>query len=278
MSKKTKTSRNQKFYRMKGCSKTRKNYLGGSTLAYTGNKINSQPNPFLAYTGVGGSSCGLSNTSNIPINTNAVNPAYPNTGPIPRGDIFLNPINPQRGGCGCGSSILTGGSRKKMKKGGCGQLCAMGFMVGGIRHRLGCKCGKCKKINKKTMRGGNVGIPYPNGLVGQPIQTGKVGGLPGENGIPGDRNYIPYNGYNTDIQTQIKNLGANPPFLKGGKRKQKGGTLSNFMTQDLINLGRQFQYGLGSAYNALAGYQSPVSPLPWKDQLINKPTLKSSAI
>ena len=128
------------------------------------------------------------------------------------------------------------------------------------------------------MRGGNVGIPYPNGLVGQPIQTGKVGGLPGENGIPGDRNYIPYNGYNTDIQTQIKNLGANPPFLKGGKRKQKGGTLSNFMTQDLINLGRQFQYGLGSAYNALAGYQSPVSPLPWKDQLINKPTLKSSAI
>jgi hypothetical protein len=47
---------------------------------------------------------------------------------------------------------------------------------------------------------------------------------------------------------------------------QKGGTLSNFMTQDFINLGRQFQFGLGSAYNALAGYPSPVNPLPWKDQ------------
>ena len=34
-----KTSKKQKIYRMKGCSKTRKNYLGGSTdtpLAYTG--------------------------------------------------------------------------------------------------------------------------------------------------------------------------------------------------------------------------------------------------
>ena len=268
-----KTSRKQKIYRMKGCSKTRKNHLGGSTLAYTGDKTNFQPNPFLAYTGKGGSTCGLSNVSNIPINTNANNRAYPNTGPLPRGDIFLNPIGPQRGGCDCGSPILTGGSKKKMKKGGCGQLCAMGFMVGGTRHRLLSKCIECKKRNKKVMYGGNVGIPYPNGLVGNPIEIGKVNGLPGENGIPGDRNYNPYNTYPTDISRQMVDLGANQPFLKGGKRKQKGGTLSNFMTQDLINLGRQFQYGLGSAYNALAGYQSPVSPLPWKDQLNNSPAL-----
>lgn len=263
-----KTSKKQKNYRMKGCSKSRKNHLGGSYLAYTGEKMNLVPNPFLAYTGKGGSTCGLSNKTNIPVNTNAANPAYPNTGPVPRGDIFLNPINPQRGGCGCG---LTGG--------GCGQLCAMGFMVGGARHRLHCKCSQCKH-NKKVMRGGNVGIPYPNGLVGQPIETGKVGGLPGENGIPGDRNYIPYNTYNTDISRQMVDLGANPPFLKGGKgkRKQKGGTLSNFMTQDLINLGRQFQYGLGSAYNALAGYQTPVNPLPWKGQLNNRPILNASSI
>jgi hypothetical protein len=66
-------------------------------------------------------------------------------------------------------------------------------------------------------------------------------------------------------------VGANPPFLNGGKRRQtrqrrqRGG--SNFMGQDLINLGRQFQFGLGSAYNALAGYSAPVNPLPWKDQL-----------
>jgi hypothetical protein len=81
------------------------------------------------------------------------------------------------------------------------------------------------------------------------------------------RNYIENNTYNNDISRQMVDTGANPPFLKGGKRKQKGGTLSNFMTQDLINLGRQFQYGLGSAYNALAGHSAPVNPLPWKDQL-----------
>jgi hypothetical protein len=38
----------------------------------------------------------------------------------------------------------------------------------------------------------------------------------------------------------------------------------------LINLGRQFQFGLGSAYNALAGYAAPVNPMPWRDQLPNK--------
>lgn len=272
-----KTSKKQKIYRMKGCSKTRKNHLGGSTLAYTGDKTNFQPNPFLAYTGKGGSACGLSNVSNIPINTNANNRAYPNTGPLPTGDIFLNSIGPQRGGCNCGSPILTGGSKKKMKKGGCGQLCSMGFMVGGKRQRLLCKCIECKKRNKKVMYGGNVGIPYPNGLVGKPIEIGKVDGLPGENGIPGDRNYNPYNTYTRDISREMAYLDANQQGgkrkQKGDKRKQKGGTLSNFMAQDLINLGRQFQYGLGSAYNALAGYQSPVSPLPWKDQLNNSSAL-----
>ena len=264
MSKK-KTSKKQKIYKMRGCSKTYKKHLGGSDLAYTGEKLHLEPNPFLAYTGKGGSTH---------INPNAANPAYPNTGPLPRGDIFLNPINPQRGGCGCG--LLTGGGNVK---GGCSPLCSMGFMVGGVKHRLHCKCSQCKK-RKNNMKGGsgNNGIPYPNGLVGQPIETGKIGGLPGENGIPGDRNYIPYNTYNNDISRQMIDLGSNPPFLKGGKRKQKGGTLSNFLTQDLINLGRQFQYGVGTAYNALAGYQSPVSPLPWRDQFPNRATLNASLI
>jgi hypothetical protein len=66
-----KSSRKQKIYRMKGCSKTRKNYLGGSTdtpLAYTGKPVFSLPNPALDYTGKGGSSCGVSNPSNIPVN------------------------------------------------------------------------------------------------------------------------------------------------------------------------------------------------------------------
>ena len=85
----------------------------------------------------------------------------------------------------------------------------------------------------------------------------------------------------------MRDVGANPPFtyLKGGKRRktsnkrsiknkrtnkkrksktQKAG--NNFLSQDLINVGRQLQYGVGSAYNGIRGYTSPVNPLPWKDQ------------
>ena len=71
--------------------------------------------------------------------------------------------------------------------------------------------------------------------------------------------------------------GANPPFSVGGRRrrKQKGGTTSNFLSQDLINLGRQFQYGVGSVYNGLLGYSAPVNPMPWKGQLQNSANLAS---
>jgi hypothetical protein len=264
MAKKT-SRRNQKVYNMRGCSKTRKNYLGGSPdapLAYTGKPTFSVPNPNLAYTGKGGASCGLSSPSVPPSNINGVNPAYPSTGPPfkQEGNIFSN-AGQQNGGCGCGMTMMSGGKRRK---GGCGSLCAMGFMVGGVRHRVDCKCSKCKK---RMMKGGNPGIPYPNGLVGSPLTPGNIGGWPGVDGISGDRNYYTNNTYNNDVSRQMVDVGANPPFLYGGKRKQKGGTLSNFMGQDLINLGRQFQFGLGSAYNALAGYAAPVNPLPWKDQL-----------
>jgi hypothetical protein len=263
----TKKSRNQKIYKMVGCSKTRKNHLGGSTdtpLAYTGKQVASQPNPFLAYNGKGGST--LNNS--VPINTNASNPAYPNTGPVSKGsNTIFNNASQQRGGT-CGQcSLMKGGGR--YKKGGTCPLCNMGFMVGGKKHRNDCKCSKCKST--KLMKGGNPGIPYPNGLVGSPW-TPSIGGWPGVNGIPGDRNYYAANTYsNGDPQTAMVNVGSNPPFLnlKGGKRKQTGGTLSNFLGQDLINLGRQFQFGLGSAYNALAGYSSPTNPLPWKGQFPN---------
>jgi hypothetical protein len=259
------SKRKQKLYRMKGCSKkTRKNYLGGSSdapLAYTGQPIKVAPNPFFAYTGKGGSSCGLSNPSTIPVNTNAVNPTIPNTGPVSVGSttIFNNASTQRGGSCGCGLPFMTGG---------CGPLCAAGFMIGGTKHRVGCKCSDCKMMNmkKSNMTGGNSGIPYPNGLVGSPI-TPNPSTWPGVNGIPGDSNYYPLNQYKVDPQTAMVDLGANKPFLGGKKRKQKGGTLSNFMGQDLINLGRQFQFGIGTAYNALAGYSAPVNPLPWKDQL-----------
>ena len=277
MGKKT-SRRNQKIYKMKGCSKkTRKNYLGGSPdapLAYTGQPTHSQSNPFLAYSGKGGSNCGLSNTSNIQQNINASNPAMPNTGPpiAPTGTPIWNQASTQLGGsCGCSLPIMMGG---KKRKGGCGPMCAMGFMVAGARHRVGCKCSVCKK---RYMKGGNVGIPYPDGLVGSPFTPGNISGWPGVNGIPGDRNYSAQNMYLQDPQTAMKDVG-NPPFSGGRRRRQTGGTLSNFMAQDLINLGRQFQFGLGSAYNALAGYSAPVNPMPWKDQLPNRNPLSPSAL
>ena len=244
-----KSSRKQKVYKMVGCSKkTRKNYLGGSTdtpLAYTGQPSFSFPNPHLAYTGKGGSSCGFTTNTSIPTNTNASNPVYPNTGPVSNGSntIFNSALSQTGGSCGCGAPLMSGGGRKKMK-------------------------------------GGNVGIPYPDGLVGAPW-TPCVGGWPGVSGVPGNSNYYPVNSYNNDVSRQMVDVGANPPFLniKGGKRrKQKGGTMSNLFTQDLINLGRQFQFGMGSAYNALAGYAAPVNPMPWRDQLPSKMPFNPAAI
>lgn len=272
--------RKQKFYNMRGCSKTRKNYLGlgGSAdapLAYTGHPISTVPNPNLAYTGKGGAACGLSNPSNIPVNINASNPAYPNTGAPIKPNTIYNNASIQKGGCGgsCSApvSLIKGG---KNRTGGCGS-CSMGFMIGGVRHRYECKCSKCKK---RIMKGGNAGIPYPNGLVGSPFTSGNIGGWPGVDGVGGNHNFFANNTYNNDISRQMIDVGANPPFLKGGKRKQKGGTLSNFMGQDLINLGRQFQFGFGSAYNALAGYSAPVNPLPWKDQFPTRTQFNPSTI
>ena len=255
MSKKSsKRSHKQKVYKMKGCyRKTRKSYLGGNSsgdinLAYPASDVKTVPNPFLAYTGKGGS-------ANLAENTNGINRAYPSTGPLANGFNFLNPQGTQHGGYGCSSYMC---------------------MVGGS-HRTGCKCSTCK------MSGGS-GIPYPNGLVGQPW-TPSTNGWPGVDGVSGDRNYLQLNTYSpNDVSRQMIATGANPPFSVGGKKSrtykrlrkgQKGGVLSNFLGQDLLNLGRQFQYGLGSTYNALAGYHSPVNPMPWKGQLANTSNLNT---
>jgi hypothetical protein len=124
--------------------------------------------------------------------------------------------------------------------------------------------------------GGNNGIPYPNGLAGAPWKP-ESSGWPGVDGVGGNRNYLAPNEYNVDPQTAMLAAGANRPFSIGGRRgrKQKGGSTSNFLSQDLINLGRQFQYGVGNVYNGLLGYSSPVNPMPWKGQLENTPSLPS---
>lgn len=134
-------------------------------------------------------------------------------------------------------------------------------------QRGGCGCGI-----QPIMNGGN---GADSGFVGAPW-SGSPSHWPGVDGIPNNRNFLDLNKYPTDVQTQIISTGAQPPFLGGRKnrKRQKGGSFSNFLSQDLINFGRQFQHGLGSTYNALAGYSAPVSPLPWKDQMTtNRPNL-----
>jgi hypothetical protein len=282
---KTKKHKHQKIYKMRGCSKNNvRNYLGGNNSGaiavqskasgadynlaypYKGPIAN---NTALAYTGKGGyksTNALFPEPSNLVVatsNPNGVNPLYPNTGPSIGGFNFLNPVNQQRGGgCGCGLPFMSGGSNTS-------------------KHRNGCKCSICKMKSKSTMSVGggcstsNNGIPYPNGLVGS--SYANQSNLPGANGIPGDANYYSNNTYSPlDVSRQMQAVGANPPFLglKGGKRnnykKQRGGNLSNFLSQDLLNLGRQITHGIGTTFNALNGYPASPNPLPWKDQLIKK--------
>jgi hypothetical protein len=48
----------------------------------------------------------------------------------------------------------------------------------------------------------------------------------------------------------------------------------SLVPQDLVNLGRNAMFNIGSAYNGLNGYSAPVNPLPYKDQLVNSQNVK----
>jgi hypothetical protein len=183
--------------------------------------------------------------------------AYPSKGPPSGGFNFLNP---QTGGCNGQCSLMKGGNKSHKCNCACQKAGA---------HLSTCTC---------TKKGG-ASLPYPNGLLGN-AWTPAISGWPGVDGVSMGRNHLGYNTYNNDVSRQMRDVGANPPFtyLKGGKRRktnnkrskksksktQKGGI--NSLGQDFINVGRQIQYGIGSAYNGIRGFTSPVSPLPWKDQ------------
>jgi hypothetical protein len=293
MNKKSKS--HQKLYKMRGCMKKNKNskkrLAGGTNLAYTGEPVKSQPNPFLAYTGKGGSSSDnislpvkydiMNPNLKLPSNPYGANPALPNTGPeyIGKSTIPANQGTMKYGGgtCGTCSNVMTGGS--------CGTCSGINVMSGG-----GCGCGNVLTGGKKQKGGKTID---PQGLVGQPWGPNPAK-WPGVDGIDGNRNYLAHNGYKVDPLTALINVGANRPFLYGGKksskgkktlkgekkystktRKQRGGALSNLLAQDLINLGRQVQYNFGSAYNALNGYPSPTPVLPWQGQLPRTPNLNT---
>jgi hypothetical protein len=217
----------------------------------------------------------------------------------------------QKGGCGCGGSLQTGGKTRRYKKmlaypasnNTSQSSFAKGYLAyspqnGGQNPNL--PYGQTPPFNnvfpdgvsqpqnlrgggdineaviygpvnnyggKRRRRGGSNGM-WPDGLVGSPWGA-QVPQWPGVDRISGDRNYLAHNNYLVDPQTQGV---INGRALSGGKtRKHRGG----FLPQDLVNMGRQVAFGLGSTYNALVGVSAPVNPLPYKDQLVGKPTLSS---
>jgi len=119
--------------------------------------------------------------------------------------------------------------------------------------------------------------PIPGPFIGQNWSP-KVEGWPGVNGVGADRNYLAENLYPTDPQTmmivnggrRLKRYKRMSRMSKRMSRMKKGG---GFIPQDLVNLGRNVSFNMGSAYNALNGYPAPVNPLPYKDQLINNSRL-----
>ena len=116
---------------------------------------------------------------------------------------------------------------------------------------------------KLHMMGGNVPT-----LIGAPWTPTN---LPGQAGLDGQTNYYALNKY-TPFDPQTENIISerNQMTLGGARRRAKrtmkrGGGL---IPQDLVNLGRNITYGVGSAYNAINGYAAPVNPMPYNGQLV----------
>lgn len=160
--------------------------------------------------------------------------------------------------------------------------CKVCLKKGGLRGG-GCGCNSFLKGGSGLKGSGLTGAPYlakggqPPALVGSPW-TPSVSGWPG---VEGQANHFSMNEYKVDPQTQV--LQERADFVQdlklqgpsnatashvGGdarRRVKRGGGL---FPQDLVNLGRNISFGLGSVYNGVRGYPQPVSELPYKDQLV----------
>jgi hypothetical protein len=123
--------------------------------------------------------------------------------------------------------------------------------------------------------------PIPGPILGSAWNT-SVKEWPGMNGIGGDRNYL--NSYASSItnnpqqQMSMSNSGYKTAnSMVGGIRHRKTNKRGGgFIPTDLLNLGRNVNYSINSAYNTFKGYNPPVNHLPYKDQLtgaLNKASL-----
>lgn len=137
-------------------------------------------------------------------------------------------------------------------------------------------CGQTPVVNQQS--GGS--FYKPAGPMPGPF-TGSAWGAnlkwPGMDGIGGDRNYFkPYN-TNNDPQQQMSMNDAGyltKNSMVGGYKYDKSSSSNvkpkrggGLVPQDLVNLGRDFNFNFKTAYNALNGYKAPVDPAPYKGQL-----------
>lgn len=172
-------------------------------------------------------------------------------------------------------------------------------------HTCGLNC-KCKNCSHSQLGGNCEGncVSFAQPQLGGEYFYKEIGPMPGPNvgnawsptnlptksGISGDSNYLSPYDLNADPTRQQMPSGANAGYLNpmsiiGGykynnKHKHKRHSLTSttpsisnskkgggLVPQDLVNLGRDFSYNIKSAYNALNGYQRPVDPTPYEDQL-----------
>lgn len=184
---------------------------------------------------------------------------------------------------------MRGCSRKNskcMRGGGCG--CGNPFF-GGQQRQTGGSCGCGASFLGGSQNGGmKMGGSEP-ALIGTPW-TANISTWPGVAGNDGQSNFFSLNKYTPfSPETQMgqeRDGSIFPPenvkyLVRGGKRSVKskskrtrkhkmykkilkGGT--GIFSQDLLNTGRSIQYGLGSAYNTLLGYPTPINPQPYSDQ------------
>ncbi len=133
-------------------------------------------------------------------------------------------------------------------------------------HKKTRKNGLGKRRFFRRMKGGD-----QPALIGSPYSATN---LPGQAGVDGVSNYYPHNNYTPfDPQTQNIIQERDQTSLVGGSRRRrkhkskKGKRGGGFLPQDLVNVGRNLTFGLGSAYNAFNGYPAPVNPMPYEGHL-----------
>ena len=301
--KRSKAKKTQKLWNMKGCSKSKRT-LGGKTRRVNrgGTKMGRK---HVCHKCPPGCRCGPNCDCghNCPGNCYLKNKKQNKKG----GKHVCHECPPD---CRCGPNCDCGHNcpgncylKNKKQKGGycamCGlqpaQLgggCGCGLQMGGkhVCHKCppGCRCGpncdcghncpgNCYLKNKKQNGGCNTcfqGGGSANGALVGPPWTPKIADWPGVGGKDGQTNYFSMNKYQVDPQTETiseRNQITYTPQNGGTRRSRAGGLIP----QDLVNLGRSMVYGVGSAYNSLNGYATPVNPLPYKDQLVNTASSKS---